>query len=94
MADIYVIQVMAHHGYGLAGWRTVRNTAGEPYSFATPEAAQAAMQKHFANLRDGVNVRVQRLDHANLQRLKPVAPQEPTSSSAPKSPYPPVDQCS
>lgn len=72
--DVYVIQVMAQHGYGLEGWRTIRNAAGEPYSFGTAEAAQAALQQHFGNMRQGVNVRVQRLDAAAWQRLQPVAP--------------------
>ena len=44
MAVVYVLQVMAHHGYGLEGWRTVRKSSGEPYSFETREAAQAALQ--------------------------------------------------
>ena len=56
MAIVYVLQVMAHHGYGLEGWRTVRKPSGEPYSFETREAAQAALQQHFSNLRDGLNV--------------------------------------
>lgn len=81
MADVYVIQIMAQHGYGLEGWRTVRNAAGEPYSFTTLEAAQGALQRHFANMRQGVNVRVQRLDAAALHRLQPVVPPPQERSS-------------
>lgn len=58
MAVVYVIQVMAHHGYGLEGWRTVRRASGAPYVFQTHEAAHAALVQHFGNLREGINVRV------------------------------------
>jgi hypothetical protein len=58
MAVVYVIQVMACHGVGLEGWRTVRQPSGLPYRFPTYEAAQTALQKHFSNMREGLNVRV------------------------------------
>jgi hypothetical protein len=61
MADVYVIQVMAHHGYGLEGWRTVRKASGAPYGFHSFNAAHAALRKHFPTLREGLNVRVHRL---------------------------------
>ena len=61
MADIYVIQVMAHHGYGLEGWRTVRKAGGAPYGFRSLDAALAALREHFPTLREGLNVRVHRL---------------------------------
>lgn len=93
MPDVYIIQVLAQHGYGLEGWRTVRNATGEPYSFTTPEAAQAALQRHFATMREGLNVRVQCLDAAALQRLRPVAPPDPTSSSVPAPRRPPAGPC-
>ena len=61
MAHLYVIQVMAHHGYGLEGWRTVRKAGGDPYGFRSYDAAQAALREHFPTLREGLNVRVHRL---------------------------------
>ena len=61
MAEVYVIQVMAHHGYGLEGWRTVRKAGGAPYGFRSYHAAQAALREHFPTLREGLNVRVHRL---------------------------------
>ena len=77
MAIVYVLQVMAHHGYGLEGWRTVRKSSGEPYSFETREAAQAALQRHFSNLRDGLNVRVHAMDAEAAQRAMPGQPRIP-----------------
>ncbi len=71
MAIVYVIQVMAHHGYGLEGWRTVRNSAGEPYRFATQAAAQAALQRYFSNLREGLNVRVHSFEATDAQPSPP-----------------------
>ena len=62
MATVYVLQVMAHHGVGTEGWRTVRRSGGEAYRFQTYEAAHAALQKHFANLREGINVRVHTME--------------------------------
>jgi len=74
MAVVYIIQVMAHHGYGLEGWRTVRKPSGEPYSFATREAAQTALRQHFSNLRDGLNVRVHSMDADAAQRTRQSTP--------------------
>jgi hypothetical protein len=91
MAVVYVLQVMAHHGYGLEGWRTVRKSSGEPYSFETREAAQAALQQHFSNLRDGLNVRVHVMDAEAAQRAMPGVPRDPTSSSAPAPLHRPAD---
>ena len=91
MAVVYVLQVMAHHGYGLEGWRTVRKSSGEPYSFETREAAQAALQRHFSNLRDGLNVRVHAMDAEAAQHAMPAVQRDPTSSSAPAPPHPPAD---
>ena len=65
MAAVYVIQVMAHHGYGLEGWRTVRKANGAPYGFGSYDSAQAAMREHFPTLREGLNVRVHRLSEPN-----------------------------
>jgi hypothetical protein len=67
MDVVYVIQVMAHHGYGLEGWRTVRKASGEPYGFQTYEAAHAALQQHFSNLREGINVRIHAMPVETLQ---------------------------
>lgn len=82
MAVVHVIQVWAHHGVGMQGWRTVSRRAGEPYCFQTREAALAAMRKHFANLREGINVRVHAIseDPEALSRL--AAPPDPNVSSA------------
>ena len=91
MAVVYVLQVMAHHGYGLVGWRTVRKPSGAPYGFETHEAAQAALQQHFSNLRDGLSVRVHAMDTEVAQRAMPVVPRDPTSSSALAPPHPLAD---
>jgi hypothetical protein len=73
---VYVIQVMACHGVGLEGWRTVRQASGVPYRFPTYEAAQVALHKHFSNLREGVNVRVHAMElDAATQPLAGVPPQ-------------------
>ena len=93
MAVVYVIQVMAHHGYGLEGWRTVHKPSGEPYCFETHEAAQAALQQHFSNLRDGLNVRVHSMDAEVAQRTMPAVPRDPTASSAPAPRHQPADPC-
>ena len=93
MAVVYMIQVMAHHGYGLEGWRTVRKPSGEPYCFKTYEAAQAALQQHFSNLRDGLNVRVHSMDAEAAQHTMPAVPRDPTSSSAPAPLHQPADPC-
>jgi hypothetical protein len=55
---VYVIQVMARHGVGSQGWRTVRRPSGEPYCFQTCAAALAALRKHFPALREEHDVRV------------------------------------
>jgi hypothetical protein len=93
MAMVYVLQVMAHHGYGLEGWRTVRKPSGEPYSFATHTAAQAALLQHFGNLRDGLNVRVHAMDDQTAQRAMPAVPRESAASSAPALPHRPGEPC-
>jgi hypothetical protein len=67
MSEVYVIQVWAYHGVGTQGWRTVSQRFGEPYVFRTRAAAEAAMRKHFGNLRQGSSVRVQSM---------PVEPEE------------------
>ena len=71
MAAIYVIQVMAHHGYGLEGWRTVRKANGTPYSFRSHASARAALREHFPTLREGVNVRVHRLQEPGEPERRP-----------------------
>ena len=91
MAVVYVIQVIAYHGGGIKGWRTVRKPSGEPYSFQTREAAEAALQQHFSNLRDGLNVRVHTMDAEAAQRPMPAVSRDPTSSSAPVPPHRPAD---
>jgi len=58
MALVYVIQVMARHGVGSQGWRTVRRPSGEPYYFRTHAAALAALRAHFPALREEHDVRV------------------------------------
>jgi hypothetical protein len=55
---LYVIQVMARHGVGSQGWRTVRRPSGEPYYFQTHAAALAALRRHFPVLRENHDVRV------------------------------------
>ncbi len=82
MALVYVIQVIAYHGGGLKGWRTVRKPSGEAYSFDTPEAAQAALRSHFSNLREEVNVRVAAMDADMARQVMQVAPTDTTSESA------------
>ena len=91
MAVVYVLQVMAHHGYGLEGWRTVRKPSGEPYSFETREAAQAALQQHFSNLRDGLNVRVHTMDAEAAQHPMSTVPRDSTSSSSSALLSPPTE---
>jgi len=91
MAVVYVIQVIAYHGGGIKGWRTVRKPSGEAYSFETREAAEAALQQHFGNLRDGLTVRVHSMDEDAAQRPMPAVPRDPTSSSAPTPQHRPAD---
>jgi len=86
MDVVYVIQVMAHHGYGLEGWRTVRKASGEPYGFPTYEAAHTALQQHFSNLREGINVRVYPVSSETASTpLAGVPPQPRVDSSVPTS---------
>ena len=93
MAVVYVIQVIAYHGGGVKGWRTVRKPGGEPYSYQTRDAAQAALQQHFGNLRDGLTVRVHTMDEETAQRAMPAVRTDPTTSSAPAPLHPPADPC-
>ena len=74
MAVVYVLQVIAYHGGGIKGWRTVRKPSGEPYSFQTREAAAAALQQHFSNLRDGFTVRVHSMEADGLALEVPGGP--------------------
>ena len=93
MAVVYVIQVIAYHGGGIKGWRTVRKPSGEAYSFETREAAEAALQQHFSNLRDGLNVRVYSMDAEAAQRTMPAVLREPIASNAPAPRHQPTDSC-
>lgn len=74
MAEVYVIQVMAHHGYGLEGWRTVRKASGAPYGFRSYGSAHAALREHFPTLREGLNVRIHRLPESGDPMRPPVKP--------------------
>ncbi len=65
MALRYVIQVMARHGVGSQGWRTVRRASGEPYYFQTREAALTALRQHFSALREDRDVRVYAVDESS-----------------------------
>jgi hypothetical protein len=87
MTLVYIIQVMAHHGVGTEGWRTVRQSSGLPYRFDTYEAAHTALQQHFSNLREGLNVRVHTMGLEDA--LKPLAgvPPDPSASSVPPLPH-------
>jgi hypothetical protein len=91
MAVVYVLQVRAHHGYGLEGWRTVRKPSGEPYGFETREAAQAALRQYFSNLRDGLNVRVHTMDAEAAQHPMSTVPRDSTSSSSSALLSPPTE---
>jgi len=93
MAAVYVIQVIAYHGGGIKGWRTVRKPSGEPYSFQTREAAEAALLLHFSNLRGGLTVRVHPMEEDALQRSLSAVPRDPTASSAPVPRQQPADPC-
>ncbi|MGE3538498.1 MAG: hypothetical protein AB7N91_13850 [Candidatus Tectimicrobiota bacterium] len=77
MQEVYVIQVIAYHGGGIKGWRTVRKPGGAAYDFDTFEAARTALQLHFSNLQEGVNVRVTRMDAATARHIPSVAPTDP-----------------
>lgn len=87
MSVVYVIQVMAHHGVGTQGWRTVSRRAGEPYCFGTREAALEVMHKHFANLREGINVRVQALPEAAESSTPLAVSSEPSVRSVTHPPH-------
>jgi hypothetical protein len=89
VAVIYVIQVMARHGVGSQGWRTVRRPSGEPYCFQTHDAALAALRQHFPALREGHDVRVQTLSALLENRPDPALPQEPTVRTTAQPPPPP-----
>ena len=93
MAVVYVLQVIAYHGGGIKGWRTVRKPSGEPYSYQTRAAAEAALRQHFGNLRQGVTVRVHAMDAEAAQDPLPAVQKDPTSSSAPAPRRPPADPC-
>ena len=93
MAVVYVLQVIAYHGGGIKGWRTVRKPSGEAYGFQTREAAEAALQQHFGNLRDGLTVRVHSLEDDAVQNPMPAVPRDPTASSAPAPLRQPADPC-
>lgn len=93
MAVVYVIQVIAYHGGGIKGWRTVRQPSGEPYSFQTREAAEAALQQHFGNLRDGLTVRVHSMEADAAHRPMPAVQRDPTSNSTPAPRHQPADPC-
>jgi hypothetical protein len=84
---IYVIQVMARHGVGSQGWRTVRRPSGEPYCFQTHDAALAALRQHFPALREGHDVRVQALAAPLESRPTPARLQDPTVHTRPPPPH-------
>lgn len=93
MAVIYVIQVMARHGVGSQGWRTVRRPSGEPYYFQTYAAALTALREHFPALREDCDVRVHALADEPGSPASPAAPQAPTASSMPHRQCSPGDPC-
>ena len=64
VGTVYVLQVMARHGVGSQGWRTVRRPSGEPYYFQTEDRALTALRQHFPALREGRDVRVHTLAEA------------------------------
>lgn len=74
MAGVYVIQVMAHHGYGLEGWRTIRKANGAPYGFRSYDSAHAALREHFPTLREGLNVRVHQFLEGSEPENTPLKP--------------------
>jgi hypothetical protein len=88
---LYVIQVMARHGVGSQGWRTVRRPSGEPYCFQTHDAALAALRQHFPALREDHDVRVQALAAPLESQPTPALPQDPTVRTVPP-PQPPPDK--
>jgi hypothetical protein len=82
MAVVYVIQVMARHGVGSQGWRTVRRPSGEPYCFQTHTAALTALRKHFSALREERDVRVHTIADEPGGPISLVTPTAPVVSSA------------
>ena len=78
---VYIIQVMARHGVGSQGWRTVRRPSGEPYCFQTHDAALTALRKHFPALREAHDVRVHILADAPGGQPTPTPLLAPTAGS-------------
>jgi hypothetical protein len=93
MAVVYVIQVMARHGVGSQGWRTVRRSSGEPYCFQTHAAALTALRKHFSALREEHDVRVQAIAAAPGSSISLAASPDPVASSAPQRPCQSREPC-
>jgi hypothetical protein len=81
MTKVYVIQVWAFHGGGIQGWRTASRAYRQPYCFRTREAAIAAMQEHFGNLREGVSVRVHEVEATPALLANLAAPPVPNEDS-------------
>ena len=77
MTAVYVIQVMARHGVGSQGWRTVRRPSGEPYCFQTHAAALQVLREHFPALREDRDVRVHAVADEPSRSVRPTAPQPP-----------------
>jgi hypothetical protein len=84
MAVVYVIQVMARHGVGSQGWRTVRRASGEPYCFQTHAAALTVLREHFSALREERDVRVHAIAQEPESLMNLAAPPAPVASSAPQ----------
>ena len=93
MAVVYVIQVMARHGVGSQGWRTVRRSSGEPYCFQTHDAALTALRKHFSALREERDVRVHAIALEPESSLSLAAPPAPVASSAAQRPCQSREPC-
>ena len=93
MAVVYVIQVMARHGVGSQGWRTVRRSSGEPYCFQTHAEALTALRKHFSALREERDVRVHAIVEEPESSLRLAAPPAPVASSVPQRPCPSREPC-
>jgi hypothetical protein len=93
MAVVYVIQVMARHGVGSQGWRTVRRPSGEPYCFQTHTAALTALRKHFSALREERDVRVHAITPEPGSSISLAVPSTPVVSSAPQRPCQSREPC-
>jgi hypothetical protein len=93
MAVVYVIQVMARHGVGSQGWRTVRRPSGEPYCFQTHIAALTALRKHFPALCEERDVRVHAIADEPESAISLAVPPAPAASSMPQHPCPPREPC-